>query len=416
MGIDKLKTNLIFFALVVLQLSIFSGANVANAASDEQDIEILIENFSSQDADVKADSVKALVEAGEPAVEPLIQALNSKDPEIRENAAITLGKIKDERAIKPLIKLLTDEEWEVESAATSALVEIGESVVEPLIEILQDENEDVFLQMKVIAVLAGIKDERAIQPMIQALKEKPELQADLGYNLGLMGKPAVEPLIQLLNDDDPEVRVRAAEALGRLGDDRAVGPLTDALNDRDETVRVFAKMGLKSIEAQKKNTLIATYGKEREFYIEDQRREWYYQLDTIRTLARDSMEPYTYPQGPVISYGWSIENRIGVGILEGSEVNNSTISDIYNIFDRAGKGIGVVDVPVIFSYTEFPVDEETLPKIAEDIETTEKPVGAEETNKTEKSTEDSRMPVSTPGLGIIFSLGVLISACVIDRR
>jgi hypothetical protein len=416
MEIEKLKIHLIFFSLIILQLSIFSGFNVASAASDEPDIKTLIEDLNAPDVNVKAASVKALVEAGEPAVEPLIKVLNSKDPEIRENAAITLGKIKDERAIDPLIKLLTDEKWEVESAATSALVEIGEPAVEPLVFILQDKNGDVFLRMKIIAVLAGIKDERAIQPMIRVLKEEPELQADLGYHLGLMGEPAVKPLIQLLDDDDPEVRVRAAEALGRLGDDRAIGALTDALSDKDETVRVFAKMGLESIEAQKKNTLIATYGKEREFYIEDQRREWYNQLNTIYTLARDSMEAYMYPQGPVISYGWSIENRIGVGILEGSEVNNSTISDIYNIFNQTGKGIGVADVPVIFSYIEFPVDEETLPKIAEDIEKTEEPVEAEETNKTdERSAEDVREPVSTPGLGIRFILGVLISALIINR-
>lgn len=416
MEIEKLKIHLIFFSLIILQLSIFSGFNVASAVSDEPDIKTLIEKLNAQDVNVKAASVKALVEAGEPAVGPLIKVLNSKDPEIRENAAITLGKIKDERAIDPLIKLLTDEEWEVESAATSALVEIGEPAVEPLVFILQDKSGDVFLRMKVIAVLAGIKDERAIQPMIRVLKEEPELQADLGYHLGLMDEPAVEPLIQLLGDDDPEVRVRAAEALGRLGDGRAIGALTDALSDKDETVRVFAKMGLESIEAQKKNTLIATYGKEREFYIEDQRREWYNQLNTIYTLARDSMEAYMYPQGPVISYGWSIENRIGVGILEGSEVNNSTISDIYNIFDQTGKGIGVADVPVIFSYIEFPVDEGTLPKLAEDIEKTEEPVETEETNKTdERSAEDVREPVSTPGLGIRFILGVLISALIINR-
>ena len=292
MGIKKLKIHLLFFALVILQLSIFSGINIASAASDEQDIEVLIENFNEQDVDIKADSVKALVEAGEPAVGPLIQALDSKDPEIRENAAITLGKIKDERAIDPLIKLLTDEEWEVESASTNALVEIGGPAVEPLIKILQDENEDVFLQMKVIAVLAGIKDKRAIQPMIQALKKDPELDADLGYNLGLMGEPAVEPLIQALNDEDSRVRVRAAEALGRIGDKRAVGPLTDALNDEDEMVRTFAKIGLESIEAQKKNTLIATYGREREFYIEDQRQEWLDQLNKICDLARDSMTSF----------------------------------------------------------------------------------------------------------------------------
>ncbi|MDY0130649.1 MAG: HEAT repeat domain-containing protein, partial [Methanosarcina vacuolata] len=144
MGTEKLKIHLIFFALVILQLSIFSGVSVASAASDEKDIEALIENLNAQDVDVKADSIKTLVEAGENAVGPLIQALDSKDPEIRENAAITLGKIKDERAIDPLIKLLTDEEWEVESAANNALVEIGKPAVEPLIKILQDKNEDVF--------------------------------------------------------------------------------------------------------------------------------------------------------------------------------------------------------------------------------------------------------------------------------
>lgn len=354
----------------------------------------------------------------EPAVEPLILSLDSRDPEVRENAAITLGKIKDERAVQPLIKLLTDQEWEVESAATNALVEIGEPAVEPLIKILQDENENVFLQMKVTAVLAGIKDERAVQPMIKALKEKPELQADLGYNLGLMGEPAVEPLITALGDGDPNVRVRAAEALGRIGGERAIGPLTTALNDEDETVRVFAKLGLKSIEAQKKDTLIATYGKEREFYIEDQRREWYKKLDTICKIARNYMEPYTYPQGPVISYGWGIENRVGVGILEGSEVNNSTLDNIHEVFDQAGKEIGVADVPVAFKHEGFvQVDEGIVEKAVDDIEKAEEPSGAEETNKTEGSTEDTRKPVNVSGLGAIFTLLViLISAFILKRR
>lgn len=73
-------------------------------------------------------------------------------------------------------------------------------------------------------------------------------------------------------------------------------------------------------------------------------------------------------------------------------------------------------MPVIFSYKEFPVDEEILPKLAEDIEKTEEPVEAEETNKTdERSAEDVREPVSTPGLGIRFVLGVLISALIINR-
>ena len=105
------------------------------------------------------------------------------------------------------------------------------------------------------------------------------------------------------------------------------------------------------------------------------------------------MEPYTYPQGPVISYGWGIENRVGVGILEGSEVNNSTLDNIHEVFE------GIVE------------------KAVDDIEKAEEPSGAEETNKTEGSTEDTRKPVNVSGLGAIFTLLViLISAFILKRR
>jgi hypothetical protein len=66
--VRKLRTPLItiftFFALIVIQLFTFSSVQVASAASDEQEIEALIQNFNSQDVNLKADSVKALVEAG----------------------------------------------------------------------------------------------------------------------------------------------------------------------------------------------------------------------------------------------------------------------------------------------------------------------------------------------------------------
>ncbi|MGB9927268.1 MAG: HEAT repeat domain-containing protein [Methanosarcina sp.] len=101
----KLGIFLTAFILTVLQLIfifqiiLFSGNYIAGAASSAQDIEILIEDLNSPSIDIKVNSVKSLVEIGDPAVKPLIQALKSKDPDTRENAAINLGKIKDERAI-----------------------------------------------------------------------------------------------------------------------------------------------------------------------------------------------------------------------------------------------------------------------------------------------------------------------------
>ena len=56
--------------------------------------------------------------------------------------------------------------------------------------------------------------------------------------LGQLGDArAVEPLTAALGDRNGAVRKAAAEALGQLGDARAVEPLTTALGHADNAVR-----------------------------------------------------------------------------------------------------------------------------------------------------------------------------------
>ena len=50
-----------------------------------------------------------LAKIGEPAVEPLIEALASTDRGVRHSAAYALGKIGDVRAVQPLIELMKTE-------------------------------------------------------------------------------------------------------------------------------------------------------------------------------------------------------------------------------------------------------------------------------------------------------------------
>lgn len=58
------------------------------------------------------------------------------------------------------------------------------------------------------------------------------------------GKTAVLPLINLLDDDSWVIRYRAAEALGIIGDDRALTALTGSLHDEKDHVRYMAAKGL----------------------------------------------------------------------------------------------------------------------------------------------------------------------------
>lgn len=46
--------------------------------------------------------------------------------------------------------------------------------------------------------------------------------------------------------------MRAAEALGRIGDAKAIIPLKEALIDEDGIVRVFAKNALEKIKTKQK--------------------------------------------------------------------------------------------------------------------------------------------------------------------
>jgi HEAT repeat protein len=48
----------------------------------------------------------------------------------------------------------------------------------------------------------------------------------------------------MLDDDDPVNRIKAAEILGRTGDERAVVPLIDTLWDDDPRVRLKAAFAL----------------------------------------------------------------------------------------------------------------------------------------------------------------------------
>jgi len=343
-------------AVLIFNTSIaFAGVDENNATANETAIESFIQDLADQNVSVKMNAVKALVEIDEPAVEPLIQALEDSNPEIRENAAHALGRMGDEKAVDPLIELLADEQWEVQKAARDALVNIGEPAVEPLVKVMNDQNKSYTPRENAILALGEI-GEPAVEPLIQMLDSKFACMA--AYSLRVIGEPAVEPLIRALEDDNPQVRARAAEALSGIKDERAVEPLTKALNDEYELVRTFAKMGLEKIENQKQPGVIATYGRERrelEFYIEDKKREWIEKLGGIIHGVRDDMSLYFYPEGPVTAYGYDYRGYIAVSFSEGSDINESLMDEIYEVFDQQGRQVELNDVPVVFQFDSLPI-------------------------------------------------------------
>src|SRR5207253_4277876 len=159
-------------------------------------------------------------------VEIQIDLLKDKDWFRRKDAAITLGEMGDERAIKPLITALRDAEWNVREAAQDALAQIGPPAVEPLIKALREYQIKTF----VIQVLGKIKDERVLDPLMAQLRNE-EFKDVATKALVEVGLPAVERLMAVMNDKDKHVRKHVVMALGEIGVSEAVELLIEATRD-----------------------------------------------------------------------------------------------------------------------------------------------------------------------------------------
>ena len=196
-------------------------------------VEPHIAALKDENSDVRQAAAYALGEIKDPrAVEPLIAALKDEDSDVRKAAARALGEIKDPRAVEPLIAALEDEELRVRAAAAEALVKIGAPAVEPLIAALEDE--ELRVRAAAAEALGQIGDARAVAPLIAALKDTDKYVRKAATEaLGKIGAPAVESLSAALKDTDKYVRKAAAYALGEIKDPRAVEPLIAALRDSD---------------------------------------------------------------------------------------------------------------------------------------------------------------------------------------
>lgn len=145
----------------------------------------------------------------------------SPDPHIRQYAAYLLGGAKEERALQNLLTALHDPEKGVRTLAMRALVELGTPAVDPLLALLSDQQWVV--RYRAAEALGLIGDLRAVKPLVHQLSdEKDHVRYMAAKGLGRIGGPEeVDSLINALSDSNEFVRRSAATALGAIGGDQA---------------------------------------------------------------------------------------------------------------------------------------------------------------------------------------------------
>ncbi|MFC2136077.1 HEAT repeat domain-containing protein [Bacteroidota bacterium] len=228
-----------------------------------------------------ATQVQELIKTiGEPSVEPLIAMLKSPGQKVKVYAIEVLSQLRDRRAIKPLADTLTDENCSVRKAAAVALkrlrwkpssdiqrarlavahqdwqktVDLQSAALNPLTIAINDRQYRV--REEALLALGKIRDARATETLLAALMDpntNTRAVAAKSLKLGgwepttdaekamwavavkdwqaavLLGEVSVSPLLVIIRDSHQEEFVAAADALGRIGDSRAVLPLIEIL-------------------------------------------------------------------------------------------------------------------------------------------------------------------------------------------
>ena len=215
-------------------------------------------------------------------------ALKHNSAQVRMHAAKLIGAIQAQTAVPDLIRLLADPNIYVQDTAIAALNRIGEPAIAPLIEVLNtkahnlipDEDtgfsreyqyiasayiDDLWMkkyrigtQSAAIKALGLLQTEAGAQPLINELANE-ELQTDALAALVEMRNVAVPLLMDALKNASDEIRVQVADALGQIGDRRAIVPLIETLNtDPHKEVKAFAAIGLGNMYARGENNSAVT--------------------------------------------------------------------------------------------------------------------------------------------------------------
>ncbi len=187
---------------------------------------------------------------GEVAVDPLLDLLRDENPDLRVLAAGTLRDFPSERTVPVLSATLQDPSENVRYWVLQALSALDSPrVVEPLLGVLDDPA--AHIRVGALKTLAGFGAEEVI-PAAAELVKAPEgwIREGAVDALGALGSEEGLPtVIECLGDEEASVRQGAVIALLRIGSPEVAPALERALKDEDRQVRMYAAEALKRLKS-----------------------------------------------------------------------------------------------------------------------------------------------------------------------
>ena len=290
----KLRAFLFFLLIMII---IKPLAIKGQTETIQTKIEKSIKALESQDKEIRKKSMgwlcsfamqayddKEIIKLYKQSLKPFINALKDENPIMREDAVLIIGIAGDKKVMKEIALMRNDTNKYVQNAAELAMGMLGDNnAFKPLIEMLENKNEDEFYREYAAKALGRLKNPDATEPLLLALEDDgvgvknaareslvlvgletldPFMEEFSNKNYIIRANAAfiikvlysnvwktknttllkkleitVEPLIRLLNDESQDVRYTAALALEYCWDERAIEPLVRARGDSSSDVR-----------------------------------------------------------------------------------------------------------------------------------------------------------------------------------
>ncbi len=179
-----------------------------------------------------------------------IKLLRSNYAEKRLEAADALAAMEAdaEPAAPALVAALGDRDIRVQRQVQVAIRKIGPPAVPPLIAALNHGNKAQRIAAARLLNELEPTNPAGVAALIEGIQTE-EWRYEAALALARIGAPSVPPLVQTLNNANPEVRRAVADVLRDIGADSApaVPVLTNRLRDEEEGVRVAAARALGAI-------------------------------------------------------------------------------------------------------------------------------------------------------------------------
>lgn len=235
----------------------FAAAWAIGHMRDPKAVEQILPLLEDDNATRRTWGARVLQWTGETAAtSALVRALKDSDDQVRQEAARALVAIGDPRALDAVLAMLSDPVRDVRRYTASALGAIREErVIRALQATLHDK--DGFVREAAAHALVATHDPTAIRELaLLATGENApsEVRTSAARAFGPPSNPHVtgdradpcvmDCLIQLMSNDDANVRASAAAALGSMEDNCAIDPLIAALDDPQAKVRETARQML----------------------------------------------------------------------------------------------------------------------------------------------------------------------------